>query len=68
MGAGEFAGAEILDRLAVGPRWKIGEAFDLEQPSSPQRSKTQTLSLASTVTALVGPQGLGVCAQFDCSL
>src|SRR6266700_5344143 len=54
---------KFLIVLPSGPRWKMGEAFDLEQPSSPQRSKTQTLSLESTVTALVGAQGRGVCAQ-----
>src|ERR1700688_569136 len=50
---------KFLIVLPSGPRWKIGEAFDLEQPSSPQRSKTQILSLESIATALVGPHGLG---------
>src|SRR6266700_1902579 len=46
--------------LPSGPRWKIGDALDFEQPSSPQRSNIQMLSFESTVTALVGPKGRGV--------
>src|SRR6266699_1563020 len=59
---------KFLIVLPSGARWKIGAALDLEHPSSPQRSNTQILSFASPVTELVGPQGLGVCAQFDWSL
>ncbi len=41
MRAGEFTGAEILHRLAVGPTVrKSATLFESEQPSAPQRSNS----------------------------
>ena len=42
---------------------QIGDPSEPRQPLATQRSITQTLSLPSTKTLLVGAQGRGVCAQ-----